>query len=174
MKSARLSPEVRFIIFEVLRGEPTDVIGVSKQIAAQVVIDPSDLSRSQVGEIVINARALATDDDRRNQAIRNRILNTDQYEFIRFQPTEIIGLQGEAIPGQPLNFQVAGNLTIREITKSVIFDVTMTGKSSERITGFAKTTIQRSDFNLVIPDVPFVAEVGADIQLEIDLVLEVQ
>ncbi len=166
--------EARFIIFEVLRGVPTDVVGVSDQIAAQISLDRSELSKTQVGEILVNARALTTDDDRRNQAIRNRILNTDQYEFIRFQPTEIIGLQGEAIPGQSYHFQVLGNLTIREITKPVIFEVTMTAKSVERMTGFATTTIQRSDFNLIVPDIPFVADVGTDIHIEIDLVLDLK
>lgn len=166
--------EVRFTIFEVLRGAPTDVIGKSNQVAGQIILDLTDLSQSQLGEILVNARTLATDDDRRNQAIRNRILNTDQYEYIRFQPTELIGLSGKAIPGQPFNFQIVGDLTVRDITKPVIFEITMTGDSFEKLSGSAKTTIQLSDFNLVVPDVPFVADVGEDIILEIDLVLEAQ
>lgn len=166
--------EVRFIIFEILRGAPTDVIGISNQVAGQISVDLSDLSKTQIGEILVNARTLATDDERRNQAIRNRILNTDQYEFIRFEPVEIIGLVGKAVPGEPFNFQISGDLTIREITQRVIFDVTMTGENLERITGFAKTTIQRSDFHLNIPDVPFVADVGEDVVIEIDLLLEVK
>lgn len=166
--------EVRFTIFEVLRGAPTDVIGRSNQVAGQLILDLTDLSQSQIGEILVNARTLATDDDRRNQAIRNRILNTDQYEYIRFQPTELVGLSGKAIPGQPFNFQIAGDLTIRDITKPVIFEITMTGETLEKLLGYAKTTIQLSDFNLVVPDVPFVADVGEEIILEIDLVLDAQ
>jgi polyisoprenoid-binding protein YceI len=166
--------EARFTIFEVLRGAPTDVIGRTDQVAGQIAIDFSELSNSQAGEILVNARTLATDDERRNQAIRNRILNTDQYEYIRFQPIEIIGLSGKAIPGQPFNFQIAGDLTIRDVTQKVVFEVTLTGESQTRITGVAKTTIQRSDYNLNIPDVPFVADVGSEVIIEIDFVLEVQ
>ena len=164
--------EVRFIIYELLRGSPKDVIGVSNQIAGQIVLDPTNLSATQVGEILVNARTLSTDDDRRNQAIRNRILFTDQYEYIRFQPNQLIGLSGEAVAGEPFNFQIAGELTIRDITQPVVFDVTITGITNERMVGSAKTVIQRADYDLVIPDVPFVANVGDEITLEIDLALE--
>ena len=115
---------------------------------------------------------MATDDDRRNQAIRNRILFTDQYEYIRFQPTQITGLSGKGVPGQPFSFQIAGDLTIRDITQPVVFDVTMTGETLSRINGVAKTVIKRSDFNLIVPDVPFVADVAEEVDIEIDLVLE--
>lgn len=164
--------QARFIIYEVLRGAPTDVIGISDQIAGQIVLDFSDLSKTQIGEILVNARTLATDDDRRNQAIRNRILFTDQYEYIRFQPTQITSLSGKGVPGQPFSFQIAGDLTIRDITQPVVFDVTMTGETLSRINGVAKTVINRSDFNLNVPDVPFVADVAEEVVIEIDLVLE--
>jgi len=163
--------EVRFNIYELLRGTPKDVIGVTNQVAGQVAINLSDLSSAKVGEILINARTLATDDDRRNQAIRNRILFTDQYEYIRFVPTQINGLQGEATTGQTITFQIEGDLTIRDITKPVTFELSLTGETTERISGSAKAVIQRADFNLNVPEVPFVADVGEEITLEIDLVL---
>ncbi len=134
-------------------------------------MDLTDLSTAKVGEILINARTLATDDDRRNQAIRNRILFTDQYEFIRFTPTRIIGLQGTAEVGKPFTFQVEGDLTIRDVTKTVVFELSITGETTDRLSGTAKAVIKRADFNLNIPDVPFVADVGEEITLEIDLVL---
>jgi len=164
---------VQFNIFEELRGEPTDVIGVSNQIAGEVAVDLSDLSFTQVGMIQINARTLQTDSDRRDQAIRNRILNTDQYEFITFTPTEVSGLSGEAEQGETINFQIVGELTIREITQQAVFDVTAYLESDNRIVGNAEAVINRSDYNLIIPNVPFVANVGEEVVLEIDFVLVV-
>jgi hypothetical protein len=81
--------QTSFTIFEELRGQPKDVIGTTNQIAGEIALNPNDLSTTQVGVIQVNARTLVTDDDRRNQAIRNRILNTDSYEFITFTPTQI-------------------------------------------------------------------------------------
>ena len=163
--------QVRFNIYELLRGQPKDVIGVSNQIAGQVAVDLNDLSTAQMGEIVINARTLETDDSRRNQAIRNRILFTDQYEFINFKPTQISGLSGSAVPGQSFTFQVYGDLTIKDVTAPVTFDVTVMVEAPERLVGSAKTSIALADFNLSVPSVPFVANVGETMALETDFVL---
>jgi polyisoprenoid-binding protein YceI len=163
--------QVSFNIFEELRGSPKDVIGTSNQVAGEVAVDLNDLSTAQVGQIVINARTLVTDDDRRNQAIRNRILHTDQYEFITFTPTQIAGLSGSAQPGQSFTFQIAGDLTIQDVTQPAVFDVTVQVESGDRLTGTASTVINRSDFNLIVPSVPFVANVGEEMTLMIDFVL---
>lgn len=163
--------QVRFNIYEELRGAPKDVIGTSTQIAGEVGVDLDDLSTAQVGVIQINARTLVTDDDRRNQAIRNRILNTDQYEYITFTPVEIIGLSGGAQPGQPYTFQIAGDLTVRDVTQPVIFGVSVLVESADRLTGSASTGISRADFNLIVPDLPFIANVSDEVILEIDFIL---
>lgn len=163
--------EARFIIYELLRGEPKDVIGITSQVAGQVALNITDLSSARVGEILINTRTLATDDERRNQAIRNRILFTDQYEYIRFLPTRVIGLQGTGEISKTYTFQVEGELSIRDITKPVTFDISITSNSLDQLTGFATAIIRRTDFDLNIPDVPFVANVGEEITLEIDLEL---
>ncbi len=162
--------EVRFILTEELRGEPATVVGTSNQVAGQIAVAPGDLSSAQVGVIQVNARTLATDQDRRNQAIRNQILNTDEFELITFVPTEIRGLSGSAAVGDTLAFQIVGDLTIRDITQSVVFDVTVTVDSPDQISGTAATTVERSDFGLTIPSVPFVANVGQQVRLEIDFV----
>jgi polyisoprenoid-binding protein YceI len=164
--------QVRFNIFEELRGSPKDVIGASDQVAGEVALDLSDLSTAQVGVIQVNARTFVTDDDRRNQAIRNRILFTDQYEFITFTPTEVRGLSGSGEPGQSFSFQIAGDLTIRDITQPVVFEVSAVGESADRIVGTATTSISRADYNLIVPDVPFVANVSDEVTLEIDFVLQ--
>ncbi|HLB46192.1 MAG TPA: YceI family protein, partial [Anaerolineales bacterium] len=114
------------------------------------------------------------DNDRRNGAIRNFILNTDQYEFITFTPTSITGLSGATQPGQSFTFQISGDLTIRNVTQSVIFKVTGQGVSTSQITGTATATVNRSDFNLDIPSVPNVANVGEEVTLQIDFVANAQ
>lgn len=160
--------EVRFTIYEELFGQPNDVVGTSNQVAGEIAVNLDDLSGAQVGVIQVNARTLVTDENRRNQTIRNRILNTDSYEFITFTPTEIIGLDGSAAIGQTVQFQIAGDLTIRDVTKSVVFAVTAQANSADQFTGTATATILRSDFNLAIPSVPSVANVGEEVTLEID------
>jgi len=148
-------------------GQPKDVVGTTDQVAGEIEVDLGDLNSAQVGVIQVNARTLVTDDNRRNQAIRNRILNTDSFELITFTPKEITGLEGSASPGQIFEFQITGDLTIRDITKPVVFDVTVQVISENQLVGSASATIQRGDYELVIPNVPSVANVGEDVTLEI-------
>ena len=64
---------------------------------------------------------------------------------------------------------MTGDLTVRDVTKSVTFDTTVTPDSATQISGTAKVTVNRSDFNLTIPTVPSATNVTDDVQLEIDL-----
>jgi polyisoprenoid-binding protein YceI len=162
--------EARFKLSEVLRGQPTNVLGKTNQVAGQISITPNDLSTSQLGTIQINARTFATDSSQRNRAINNFILETANYEFITFKPTAITGLSGKATLGQAYSFEIAGDLTIRDVTKPVVFKATATPESADKLTGTASAAIKRGDFNLTIPSVPFVADVSDDVTLEIDFV----
>jgi len=162
--------EVRFNIDEVLNGQDKTVVGKTNQVAGEIAINPDDLSQVEFAPIQVNARTFVTDDDRRNNAIRNRILLTNEYEFITFTPTALVGLSGPGAVGQTYDFQVTGNLTIRDVTRPVTFDITLQAESDSRLSGIAIALIKRAVFEITIPSVPFVANVGDDISIELDLV----
>lgn len=164
--------EARFIVGEVLNGSPKMVIGVTNQVAGQIVIDPNNPANVQMGVIQVNARTLETDSGSRNRAIQNLILDTSNFEFVTFTPTGFVGLPANAQIGDTFSFQILGNLTIRDITRPVTFDVTVTIESDSRMSGLGKTSIQREDFNLEIPSVPQVASVEEVVQLELEFVAE--
>ena len=164
--------EVRFTLNEVLRGNPTTVVGKTNQVAGDVLIDTANPAGSELGTIRINARTLATDNNFRNSAIRSEILESSraEYEFIGFVPTSLSGLPEHIEIGQTVAFQVTGDLTIRTITRSVTFDMTVTLTSDTRLEGIGSTTVLRSDFGLIIPNAPGVADVTEEVKLEIDFV----
>ncbi len=162
--------QVSFTLDEELRGQPTTVVGTSNQVSGEIALNAAKLDATQVGVILVNARTLETDESRRNQAIRNFILQTDAYEFIVFTPTAIAGLSGATAPGALVSFEISGDLTIRELTRPVVFAVTGSLNAEGSIEGYASTVINRGDFGLTIPNVPFVANVGEEVVLEIDFV----
>ncbi len=86
--------QVSFTLTEELNRQPTTVVGTTDQVAGQIAVDFGSPSASQIGEIRINARTLATDQDMRNRTIRGQILQSsqDQFEFITFQPTALSGM----------------------------------------------------------------------------------
>jgi polyisoprenoid-binding protein YceI len=135
--------EVRFEIDEDLRGERNKVVGITNQVAGEIALDSSDLSTVQVGIIRINARTLLTDNDFRNRAIQNRILDSGGFEFISFEPKAIEGLT---------------------------FEMEATLSSENEIIGSARTVVARADYGLNIPSVPNVANVEEEVELYIDFV----
>ena len=72
--------------------------------------------------------------------------------------------------GKSEAFQIVGNLTIREITNEVTFNAELRLIAPNRLAGAAGATIQRRDYDLRIPSVPFVASVGENVILGIDFV----
>ena len=162
--------EARFVLGEVLNNEDVTVVGTTNQVAGELSVDADDPSATQIGTIQVNARTLATDNDFRNRAIQNRILQTETYEYITFVPTEIVGLPESGDVGQSYTFQIVGDLTIRDVTKQVTFDVTATPESESRLAGSASTKINYADWGISIPQVRQVASVDEEVRLEIDFV----
>ena len=162
--------QVRFELDEDLRGQRQSVVGVTNQVAGEIAIDLSDLSTAQVGVLQINARTLATDNNFRNRAIQNEILETGSYEFITFTPTAINGLPAVATVGEAITFTIDGDLTIREVTQPVTFTVVATPVTESQLAGTASAVIVRTDYNLAIPSVPNVANVEEEVELYIEFV----
>jgi polyisoprenoid-binding protein YceI len=160
--------QVRFELDEDLRGQRITVVGVTDQVAGQIALNLADLSTTQVGVLQINARTLLTDNNFRNRAIQNEILNTGAFEFITFTPTAVEGLPSSAAVGEAVQFTISGDLTVRDVTLPATFNVEATAVSETQIAGTASTVINRTDFGLNIPSVPNVANVEEEVELYID------
>jgi polyisoprenoid-binding protein YceI len=163
--------EARFIIDEVLRGNPFTVVGTTSAVEGDLLVDLDNPAQTEVGEISVDASTLVTDESLRNRAIYNFILNTSTHQFVRFTPTNLLGLPQTAVAiGETVEFQIEGELTIRTITQPVTFEAVVTIISDTEISGQATTIIQRDDFDLSIPRVPQVASVDEELTLEIEFV----
>jgi polyisoprenoid-binding protein YceI len=166
-----ITPEgssVRFELDEDLRGSRITVVGETDQVAGELSVDLANLGDTQIGVMQINARGLATDNNFRNRAIQNEILNTGNFEFITFEPTAVNGLPDNAAVGDTVEFSIDGNLTITDITAPATFNVTAMVVSEDQITGTATAVVNRADFGLNIPSVPNVANVEEEVELYID------
>ncbi len=161
--------EVRFLIDEVLRGQPKTAVGSTNQVAGDILVDVQSPANSRLGTIRVNVRTLETDNEFRDRAIRSRILMSarDEFEFSEFVPTAMMGLPDSVTIGEPIAFTATGDLTVRDITKEVSFRVTVTPVSDTRLEGIAEATVLRSDYDLEIPQVPSVANVSDEVRLEI-------
>ena len=164
--------EARYEIDELLRGEPFRVVGRTDQVAGDIILDFADASASQVGVIRINVRTLMTDEERRDRATRSRILQSaeDAYEFVDFTPSALEGLPDAVSVGDTATFTIVGDLKIREITAEARFQATVNVVAEDRLEGTAEATVLRSTYDLIIPNVPFVADVSDEVLLGIEFV----
>ena len=163
----------RFEIDEVLSGNPTHVVGSTDQVVGQVRVDTDDLSTTEFSEIIINARTLETDSDRRNRAMRGPIIldsGSDANELITFVVTTVDGLSGPATVGDGFDFTITGDLTIKGSTQQVSFDVTASLVDETTLEGSATTDVTRDMFEIGIPSVANVADVTNEVLIGFDFV----
>lgn len=151
-------------------GQDKTVIGATKLVEGELTVDPANPAAAQIGEIRIDARDLATDDDRRTNRLRNDILKSSQdaYRYIVFRPTSIEGLPATAAPGDTFTFQVTGDLTILDTTLPVTFAMSVTVVDAATLQGAGAATVRYADFGITIPRVPIVASVEDEVKLEVD------
>lgn len=164
--------QAAFRIREVLRGSPFMAVGTTSAVSGEFkIIEENGVRSAQMGEIRINARTFKTDDPRRDGAIARLILKSEspENEFIVFKPKDITGLPDSLEPDTAYEFEIQGDLTISGVTKPAKFAV-VAFFNDAKISGKASAKIRRSDYNLVIPNIPFVANVDDEFEIEATLV----
>ncbi len=166
--------EVSFTLQEDLRGVRTTVVGVTNEVAGDILVDFNNPSQSTLSMVRVNVRTLETDSSMRNNQIRGQILQSsrdeENYEFADFTPTEIVNFPADPQVGESVNFQIVGEFRVRDIVQTITFDATVTLVDENTMTGTATTQVLRSDYELTIPSVPSVANVTDEVQLQINFV----
>ena len=161
--------EARFYIEEVLLGKDKTVIGVTSDVTADIMFDRANPATATLGTVTINARELATDDNRRNGQIQRRILqsNNDEYQFITFMPTLIEGLPEATSVGDTFELQITGDLTIKGVTNEVVFMTNVIVASETELDGLGSTIVNFKDFDISVPTVPIVTGLEEEVKLEL-------
>ena len=162
--------EARFIIDELLLGQPKTVIGTTNSLSGELTVDAANPAASVFGPIQIDAGTFVTDNDNRNGAIRRFILQSNRHQYITLNVTELTGLPDAVSVGDEIEFEITGDLTVRDITNSVLFIVTMQVVSESELRGTAATIVAREAFEITIPQVQSVANVGEEFIVEVDFV----
>lgn len=162
--------EARYSMTEVLLGTTRPVVGATNQVRGEIAVNPADPAAAAVSVIEIDAGSIATDNERRNTAVRRFILQTEEYPQILFRPTAVENMPAAVAVGDTIDFQLTGELQIRDMTNAVSFDVTVNVVSATELSGTAHTVVHRSDYDLTIPNVPSVTDVSEEIELAFDFV----
>ena len=160
----------RYMVEEVLASQGFKVAtGETSEVVGRIVFDADGAIVADESSIVIRAGTLKTDNDRRDRYVREQTLQTANYPEIIFRPTSAEGLPSPlSEAGGEVEFTLSGDLTIRDQTRPVTWDVTAEFGGS--ITGLAVIDINFEQFGMDKPRVAVVVSVGDTIRLELDFV----
>ena len=123
-------------------------VGVTKLVEGEIRVNPNDLSQPPGGTVIrVDLRGLTSDQPKRDKWIKENGPNFNKYPYAIFKAKEIRNAPESYTEGKEINFQLIGDLTIREITKPAVFDVTAK-MENDVLTGTATTQIKMSDFGI--------------------------
>ncbi len=165
--------QARYRVREQLAGVslPSDAIGSTDQISGTIVGKTDGTIVSAQSKFAVDLRTLKSDADQRDNFIKRGTLQTDRYPYATFVPTQAPGLPLTLPSSDEISFKLIGDMTIRDVIKSVTWDVQVQVVNNHA-TGTAKTNFNFAYFNLTIPSVARVLSIVDNIQLELDLDLQ--
>lgn len=144
-------------------------VGVTDQVEGTIMFDPTNPLSAVVGPLNIDISQFTSDSERRDNKIRSDFLESAKFPIATFVPTSISGLPTEYSPGEEINLQISGDLTVKEVTQPVTFEVTVR-YSEGSITGTATTTILMSDFGVGPISILGILETEDEVKLTFDFV----
>lgn len=147
--------EVAYRVGEVFFSRNNQVnvaVGTTNAIRGEVWLDRSDPGRSRIGPITVDISTFASDQERRDRAIRAWWLESSRFPTAQFTPTAIHGLPRNYVSGRTEHVQIAGDLRIRQVMRPVTFDATLKFDGGV-LSGVATTAILMADFGFAPPSI---------------------
>ena len=152
---------------ETLNGQSTEGVGRTNTIDGSfMLLGPTVKS----GEFSVDVSTLTSDQTRRDNQVKGRLLATDQFPVATFTIDQPIELGTIPADGTTIAAKAAGTLSLRGVEKPVTLDL-QARLSGDSIDVLGKTTIVFADFEIPDPSKkPFVTTVQSGV-LEVSLKL---
>ena len=143
-----------------------DAVGRTPEVTGSLTI--ADDTVTEV-EIVADLAALTTDDSRRDGKVRGA-LGTDQFPTASFRLTQPIDLGPEALTGGRVVAEATGELTIRDVTRSVVLPLEAQ-LVDDVIVVVGSLRLEFADYGVKVPTAPIVLSADEFGDLELQLFL---
>jgi polyisoprenoid-binding protein YceI len=113
--------EVGYRVKEVLFGVDTTAVGRSNQVTGSLTIDGNTVTST---DFSVDVATITSDEGRRDNQFRGRIMSADEFPTATFSLTEPIELGVDATDGAAVTTNATGELTLRGVTQPVTFEIT--------------------------------------------------
>jgi polyisoprenoid-binding protein YceI len=144
-----------------------EAVGTTNTVTGTLTIQP-DGDIKPGSKLSVDLRNLKSDQDMRDGAVQNRVLETAKYPYAEFVPTKVQGLEKLIPSAGQAGVSLTGDLTIHGVTKEVTFQGIVTfNPRNNTAAGRAKTTLTFDEFGLKAPKISRLASLDNKIELEL-------
>lgn len=146
---------------------PSDAVGTTDAVTGTIALNADGSVNSSDSKLTVDLRTLKSDQDLRDNYVRTRTFQVDQFPNAEFVPRTITGLASPLpITGQS-GFQMTGDMTIHGVTKPVTWNGIVTF-TKDGVAGRAMTDLTFDEFGLMKPTLARLLSVGDKIGLEVE------
>ncbi len=142
--------ELGYRVKEILFGVDTEGVGRTNEITGSMTIDGTTVTTA---EFTVDVASITSDDGRRDNQFRGRIMTTSEFPTATFVLTEPIELGVEPADGAEVTTSATGELTLRGVTNTVTFDLTAR-QEGDRIGVLGDIPIVFADYAIANPSNP--------------------
>jgi polyisoprenoid-binding protein YceI len=144
-------------------------VGTTTAVRGEIHIDRAKPANSRIGTVTVDISQFRSDSSRRDNAIRDRWLESSRFPMAEFTSTEIRGLPETYQNGREVPVQIAGNLKIRDVTRPVTFASTVK-LNGTTLTVTGATTLKMTDFGFDPPSILGILRAENEAKLEFKFV----
>lgn len=139
--------ELGYRVKEILFGVDTEGVGRTNQITGSLTIDGTTVTAA---DFTVDVASIESDDGRRDNQFRGRIMSASEFPTATFVLTEPIELGVEPADGAEVATSATGDLTLRGVTNSVTFDLTARQENG-RIAVLGQIPVVFADYDIANP-----------------------
>ena len=122
-------------------------VGRTQNVTGSMTIDGTTITDLSVS---VDMTSLQSDDDRRDNQLHERGLETDRFPTATFKLTEPIDVGTKPTQGQQIHVTATGDFTLHGVTKSVQVPITAQW-SGDRIEAIASLDVALADYQITPP-----------------------
>jgi len=143
-------------------------VGTTTAVRGEAFVDRVRPANSRIGTITVDISQFKSDSERRDNAIRQRWLESARYPNAEFTATAISGLPTSYQDGREVPVKITGNLKIRDVTRATSFAATIK-LDGNKLTVIGTTMLKMTDYGFDPPAIIFLMTED-DVRLDFRLV----
>lgn len=144
------------------------VVGTTQGVTGEIQLNFDNPDLVEAAQFTVDMAGLTTDQDRRDEWLGEHAIESILFPQATFTTSSVSGLPASVNEGDEVDFQLSGDLTVRDVTNNVTFDVTAV-LSGNSIQGTATLPIKMTDFGIDPPDFANTLTVADDFVIEVEL-----